>query len=305
MLFISDLPQLLRTVSPQLNVLMFADDLVFYSNSREDIQGALYVLSDYCRGNKLEVNLGKTRVLKFRRGGRVHAEDTFLYNGIIVNHCNDYEYLGITVQSRWTFTKHLKKKRAKAIAASHAIKGLQKMSLAGALRYFRVMIEPIVTYALTGYWQDLSIKQLEIIDCCFFDFLKKVLGVSRCTRNRLVLLLCDVPRLTQKLVASGRVGVTEAFSQYNAIWEQKEIDPEFRLTPAVTQSDWQRSNYEKRHLVCRVSVHGFHYKLCNDTPCRERNEFCICKYCGDSASELSHVFHCMFLRAKPLEYLDL
>ena len=137
-LFVSDLPSLLIEVSSMIKVVMFADDLVFYSTCKTSVQQALDALSRYCSLNKMEVNLAKTKVLKFRRGGS--ANEVFTYNNNIIEHCSSYEYLGITLQPSWTFTAHLKKKRIKANAASYRIKDLQLLSMDGARKYFSVMI---------------------------------------------------------------------------------------------------------------------------------------------------------------------
>ena len=146
-MFIADLPALLKSAGRLIQILMFADDLVFYSTCKQEIQQALNLLSDYCRKNSLEVNLDKTKVLKFRRGGTVKS-DVFTYDGEIVEHCSSYEYLGITLQPQWCFTKHLKKKRMKACATTYCIKDLQKLSLPAAEKYFRIMIQPIITYGI-------------------------------------------------------------------------------------------------------------------------------------------------------------
>ena len=145
-LFISDLPILLREISCHLKSLLFADDLVLFSTSKEDIQRALDILCSFCKRNKMEVNLDKTKVLKFRRGGPF--KEVFLYDGNPVQHCSSYNYLGITLQATWCFSKHIKKVRAKAAAASYKIRNLQKLSVEAAKKYFQVMIEPIILLIL-------------------------------------------------------------------------------------------------------------------------------------------------------------
>ena len=177
-LFVSDLPRLLKDVTTILSVILFADDLVIYSTCKKSIQNALNELSRYCKQNMLEVNLSKTKLLTFKKGG-FSGNEVFYFNGHIVEKCSSYEYLGITVQPTWIFSKHLLKKRAKAAAASFSIGGLQKLSLNAAKKYFSVMIEPIVTYGIEVIWYDLNEKQLETLDGCLFDYFKKVLGVPR------------------------------------------------------------------------------------------------------------------------------
>ena len=198
---------------------MFADDLVFFSTSKEIIQSCLNELSQYCLKNRLEINLNKTKVLKFRKGGK--SDEVFTYNGKIVSHCNSYEYLGITVQTTWTFTKHLKKKRVKAITASNCIPSLQSLSISAAVKYFQIMIEPIITYGISSIWNDLSVQHFEIIDSVWCNFFKKVLGLHRSTRNRKVILMIGLPTLVESLVKRDRVEITENYCKYIELLEEK------------------------------------------------------------------------------------
>ena len=277
-----------------------ADDLVFFSSSVNDIQIALDNLSSYCQRNKIEVNMNKTKVMKFRRGGPFN--EVFVFDDAPVEHANMYEYLGITLQSSWTFTSHIRKKRAKALAASFAIKGLRDLSIDGAKKFFSVMVEPIITYGIEAFWEDLSVKHLELIDCCMFDFYKKVLGIHRSTRNRLVLLMLNLPLLTESLVRKGRVPTTPNFNSYLGHVHQKMTDVEcdFFLSPAMTQENWRRAKQENRHLICRSSVHGFHHKFC----CQNRSSTCICNFCDESASSLGHIFECCILKHMSLLEID-
>ena len=304
LLFVSDLPQVVFDVSDIVRVIMFADDLVMFSTSKKGIQKCLNELSRYCLKNRLEVNLGKTKVLKFRNGGK--CDEVFFYNGKKIEVCNSYEYLGITVQTTWRFTKHLRKKRAKAIAASHYIRNLQLLSIKGATKYFSIMIEPIITYGIEAFWTDLSVMQLELIDGVWFDFFKKVLGVHRSTRNRKIVLLLELPTLVESLVKRGKVPITEAYLEYisRLEWKVASIETEFFSTPAMTQVKWKNGNCEKRHLVCRLASHGFHHKICFDDKCNNRCINCKCKFCFKSCESLNHAIECSVLKNKSLAYLD-
>ena len=283
---------------------MFADDLVFYSTCKNSIQRALDVLSLYCKTNNMEVNLSKTKVLKFRRGGK--AKEVFRYNDNIVEHCSSYEYLGVTLQPTWNFTIHLKKKRIKANSASYRIKDLQLLSLEGAQKYFSVMILPIVAYGIDIIWYDFNIKHFELLDCCWFDYYKKVLAVPKCTRNRKVAILVGLPLLSESLVKSGRVKVTSAYKQYLNKLENKfvDVDPDFFETPALNQSSWKNGYNKKRHLVTRLAVHGFHHKMCKSVNCFKPDLNCLCKFCNTPCKSLNHAIVCPFMSDKGLNYLD-
>lgn len=63
-MFISDIVTYLTSNTENLKVLLFADDLVFYSSSSIDIQIGLKNLGEYCSVNELEVNASKTKIMK-------------------------------------------------------------------------------------------------------------------------------------------------------------------------------------------------------------------------------------------------
>ena len=140
------------------------------------------------------------------------------------------------------------------------------------------MIKPIVTYAIETFWEDLQGQHLDIIDSCKWLFFKKVLGLHRCTKNRLVALICNLPFLTEELAA--KLGRTPAYSQYITSLEEKlaDVDQDFFLSPAIAQTDWQGPQYKKRHLITRVSVHGFHFQLCTNSKSHDRTSACRCRY---------------------------
>ena len=53
----------------KLFMLLYADNIVIFANSAEQLQESLNMLSDYCRKWKLTVNVSKTKVMVFRKGG--------------------------------------------------------------------------------------------------------------------------------------------------------------------------------------------------------------------------------------------
>ena len=52
-----------------INILLYADDIILFSKNPEDLQNALNVLEEYCQRWKLTVNKSKTKIMVFRKGG--------------------------------------------------------------------------------------------------------------------------------------------------------------------------------------------------------------------------------------------
>ena len=108
--YASDLSESLNEIDGSLNHALYADDLETDSTENDQIQVALDRISDWCEENKLKVNINKTKIMRLRRGGRIPRDTNFVYRGSSVEIVNEYEYLGVTLQSSLTFTKHIRKK---------------------------------------------------------------------------------------------------------------------------------------------------------------------------------------------------
>ena len=89
------------------NALVYADDLVLISTSRDDLQRSLDALQNYCEKWKLEINFKKTKALVFSKGTRVDKTPFMVQNNKI-EITREYKYLGITINSKnCTFTSTL------------------------------------------------------------------------------------------------------------------------------------------------------------------------------------------------------
>ena len=267
--YVADLPERLKQSG--VTVILYADDVLFFSRSRKTVQDALVVLERWAEENGMAVNTDKTKVMKFRRGGQLSPEDRFLYQGREFEIVRSYEYLGITVQTKWTFTDHVRKRVLKCKARMYAIGKLRNLSLTAASKFWKVMLSPIATYGIAAVWEDLSPTQMKHLDRTKAAFFKRVLSLHRSASNRKVLLMANEDPLCEDLVRNGPAAETEAFREYLSELEAKlgELEPDFYVSPALTQDEWKGPMCSKRHVVTRFSCHGFHFALCNKPNCYE------------------------------------
>jgi len=56
----------------KLFILLYADDIVILAETEIELQTRLNILKDYCLKWRLTVNINKTKVVIFRKGGRKH-----------------------------------------------------------------------------------------------------------------------------------------------------------------------------------------------------------------------------------------
>ena len=91
----NDTPKLVSTL---INCLMYAYDLVLMSRSESGLQILLNSKGEYCRKWRMEVNIEKTKAVKF--SGKGHkCKSVFLYNGKPLENLPKYKYLGIETSS--------------------------------------------------------------------------------------------------------------------------------------------------------------------------------------------------------------
>ena len=114
-LFVNDLPNCFDSSKCDpipmgdalVNCLMYADDVVLLSSSKEGLQHSLSSLQKYCDSWNLKINIEKTKILIFNKSGKLLKNDKFFINGILLENVQEYKYLGILMRASGTFTNAL------------------------------------------------------------------------------------------------------------------------------------------------------------------------------------------------------
>ena len=88
----------LNTVN-KINALLYADDLVLISPSKEGLQKQIDTLTEYCKTWKLKINSKKTKSMVFNRGNNI-IKTNFTVNGIPIENVKRFTYLGFTISSK-------------------------------------------------------------------------------------------------------------------------------------------------------------------------------------------------------------
>ena len=154
-LYLHDLPNIfddecdpVQLSDCKISCLMYADDLVLLSESHTGLQTSINRLKLYCEKWKLKVNLNKTKILIFNKGGHKFARFSFTYDNLQLEIVQNYCYLGIDFTAAGTLTAALNKLKEKAHKAlfkfrEHAFNNNIRL----ALKLFKTLIIPILTYA--------------------------------------------------------------------------------------------------------------------------------------------------------------
>ena len=130
----------------EIFVLLYANDTVIFSESKEGMQSALNILQSYCDKWKLTVNVNKTKVLVFSKR-KCHQNFDFTLNGEQLDVIDSYTYLGITFKYNGSFVdarKRLVEQAQKSLFAIIKKKNRnQNIPIDLQLKLFDSFVEPI------------------------------------------------------------------------------------------------------------------------------------------------------------------
>ena len=104
----------------KLFILLYADDTILFSESKEDLQLQLDIIHEYCSMWKLKVNINKTKAMIFSRG-RSNDDIVFRYNNEVIDIVKKFNYLGIVFSKGGSFVEAMKNNVKKAMVAIYDI----------------------------------------------------------------------------------------------------------------------------------------------------------------------------------------
>ena len=87
----------------QLVILLFADDMILISETVIGLQTQLNNLFSAASRLQLKVNMNKSNIVVFRKGGYLGARERWIYDGCMMRVVNSYKYLGICLPTRLSF----------------------------------------------------------------------------------------------------------------------------------------------------------------------------------------------------------
>lgn len=109
-------------LSLNLFTLMYADDMVLFSESIEGLQNLLDELNEYCIAWKLSVNVAKSKIVIFRKGGKVKNDEKWVFRNENLEIVNNFTYLGIVFNFNNKFSKAEKQLAVQARKATFLLK---------------------------------------------------------------------------------------------------------------------------------------------------------------------------------------
>ena len=165
-------------------ILLYADDTILLSESRDDLQIMLNEFSTYCKKWKLKINVQKTKILIFSKG-RIPKNLKFHIDNNEIEIVKDYKYLGIFFARSGSFLttrKYLQEKATKAMYGLLQKCRKHKLSIECQLDMFDKTILPILLYG-SEIW---GFENIDIIERVHLRFCKLILYLKQSTPNFMV-----------------------------------------------------------------------------------------------------------------------
>ena len=171
----------------QLFILLLADDIALMSETVIGLQIQLNSLNRAATRLQLRVNMSKSNIIVFRKGGYLGSREKWSYNGTVMPVVNLYKYLGIYFSTRLTFNPACKDIASRAKRA--VVNIMQKLSILGSqsfdifIKLFDSQVQPIVQYGAELWGLEKAADHCEKLH---LFALKRFLGVTVKTPNDLI-----------------------------------------------------------------------------------------------------------------------
>ena len=81
----------------EIAILLYADDIVIFSTSPQGLQAKLDILESWCNNWRMNVNIGKTKVVHFRKLSQNVTTFAFSINDRVIDIVDNYRYLGMDI----------------------------------------------------------------------------------------------------------------------------------------------------------------------------------------------------------------
>ena len=84
----------------EIFLLMFADDIALIADTVVGLQRQLKRLYDFCQRSKVVVNITKTKIMVFERGGALARWEMWTFNNCKIEVVNGFTYVGLCFTNR-------------------------------------------------------------------------------------------------------------------------------------------------------------------------------------------------------------
>ena len=154
--------------------------MAIIAKSPQELQENLDNLHEYCEKWGLQVNEAKTKIMVFRKRGKLKGDERWYYNGTLLDLTDDFNYLGCIFHYTGTFDSHVEHVVGKSLKNLNSL--LHKcrkipVSLKTQCQLFDSFVGSTLCYGseICGYSKSKEVERVHL------KFLKRILGVKSST----------------------------------------------------------------------------------------------------------------------------
>ena len=170
----------------EIFLLLFADDICLLSTTPIGLQNQIDNLEKASSNLGLTVNLNKTKIMVFRRGGHLAKKEKWFLKGQELEVVNSYKYLGFTITTKLSFDIALQefagRAKGKIVDIFKTMKSLACNDDSIFFKLFDAQVKPLLLYAseIWGFTRFSAIEAAHLFAC------KLSLRVSPKTPNTMI-----------------------------------------------------------------------------------------------------------------------
>lgn len=170
----------------QILILLFADDVTLTSYCPSGLQRQIDILKRFADNFNMTVNLTKTKIIVFRKGGFLKRSESWKYGNEKIEVVNGYKYLGLHFTTKMSLVKMVGELASKAKSkTSHLLKCLWKLGQIPSELFFKMydaQVLPVLMYGaeIWGFQRFDQLEKAHLFAC------KRFLNVGWHTPNKMV-----------------------------------------------------------------------------------------------------------------------
>jgi len=166
-----------------IHILLFADDMVLVASTAATLQRKINIAKRFFKRRGLKVNLSKTKIVVFRKSGRIHKDDILYLGNRRIDCVKEYTYLGAPFFSNGSFkltAEHFKDRGLAVQGRVLSILNLAKSyDISLSCKLFETMVRSTSLYAVEVW----GFEQADTLEKVQQSFFKRSLSLPRNTTN--------------------------------------------------------------------------------------------------------------------------
>jgi hypothetical protein len=247
-------------------IVAYADDTTTSSETAENTQKTLNLITEYCHEHGVAINATKTYWMKV--GEKVkRTRDTepqplppkdnerFVIENQPIEKTYKFKFLGVWITSDNDNTEHIKKRKKDSMAAFMGISNLglnnEELYIAAKSTLYQSYVRPIMIYGL----ETLTLKKKEVEEIVQFDtkLMKMMLGLTKYSYSNQVNMILKIPKL-EDVLQMNKLNLLKQLIENNYTRElvkyTYDMDSSSILAPAFEIAE------HRTRLGCQKETHG-------------------------------------------------